>query len=65
MVSVACSGCDDDESYVEDNIDADDDDDDHDDDRWQWMDTGRGCPAQDLQHSTKLHRLWAGVKYKV
>ena len=31
MVSVACSGCDDDESYVKDNINADDDDDDQDD----------------------------------
>ena len=36
---VSCSGCNYDESYVEDNINADDDDDDHDDDRWQWMDT--------------------------
>ena len=36
---VSCSGCNYDESYVEDNINADDDDDDDDDDRWQWMDT--------------------------
>ena len=57
--SLVYSDSNDNESYGDDEDDHDDDA----DDRWQWMDTGR-CPAQDLQHSTKLHRpgqLW--VKY--